>query len=187
MIGGEPCDAELVRAARGGDDAAFAQLVRRYETLVFSLARRSLADASSAQDIVQETFVSAWRALDRYDTDRPLAAWLRTITLNKVRDRRRRSLVRRAIFAPFFSAEEVDTSHDPTPGAETQVGDRQRLERLQRGIERLPDHLRESLVLTTLEGLSQKEAALLLGTTAKTVETRVYRARRRLAAMLEVS
>lgn len=177
-------DADLVAAAQSGDDAAFAGLVRRHEGLVHRLAMRLLSDPTSAQDVVQETFVAAWRALHRYDPSRPMEAWLRTIALNKVRDRSRRALVRRFILAPFAREVEVEKRQDPSPDAETTVADRQQLDRLRIAITKLPDNLRESLVLTALEGLSQQEAAELLGVTPKTVETRVYRARQRLTEQL---
>lgn len=185
MISADASDAELVRLSRDGNDAAFSLLVRRYEVMVYRLAKRSLADASAAEDVLQETFVSAWKALDRYDVERPLGAWLRTITLNKVRDRRRRALVRRLVFAPLAAERDAEAHLDLLPDAEEQVGDRQQLDQLQRAIAGLPDRLREALILTTLEGLPQQEAADLLGVTPKAVETRVYRARQRLAEIVK--
>jgi RNA polymerase sigma-70 factor (ECF subfamily) len=71
------------------------------------------------------------------------------------------------------------------PDAETEIADRQALEEVSRAIEHLPIRLREALVLVTIDGRSQREAAELLGVTEKTIETRVYRARQRLREKLD--
>lgn len=182
---GEQDDAELARRAAAGDEPAFGQLMRRHKGALFAFARRHVGDPEAARDIVQESFVSAWKALGRYDPARSFPTWLRAIALNKCRDRGRRLLVRRLVLgersidapgAPDYA----DGGLDP----EAQAERAQRLARLEAAIARLPAQLKEPLILTHLEDYSQQAAADLLGVSVKTVEMRVYRARKRLAEWL---
>jgi RNA polymerase sigma-70 factor (ECF subfamily) len=179
-LAGERSDPELAALAAGGDDPAFAELVRRHQDGLFRLLRRYLGSADEAQEAAHEAFVAAWRALKRYDPERPFAAWLRTIAINKARDRGRRRAVRRLVFGEAAGPEPAD----PAPGADQSLIERERLGRLERAIAALPAKLKEPLILTALEGLSQKEAGDLLGVSPKTVETRAYRARKLLAERL---
>ena len=91
-------DADLVGQALGGDDHAFTLLMRRHKAGLYRFVRRYVGDADGAVDVVQESFVAAWRALRRFDGRRPFGVWLRAIALNKCRDRGRRQLVRRLAF-----------------------------------------------------------------------------------------
>ena len=184
MTSPEASDAELAGRAAGGDHRAFDLLMRRHKVGVHAFARRYVGDADAAYEVVQDTFVSAWRALKRYDRARPFHVWLRAIALNKCRDRGRRASVRRLIFSDRGEAPEGLLQADPGPGAEASLIDRQRLATLERAIAALPAQLKEPLILTVFDGLSHAEAGALLGINAKAVETRVYRARRRLAEAL---
>ena len=77
-------DASLAVAARQGDQAAFAALMRRHKGWLYRFIRRYVADRDDAYDVLQESFVSAWGALARFDPERPFEAWLRRIALNKL-------------------------------------------------------------------------------------------------------
>ena len=96
MSGGE--DADLVRRCLSGDQRACRDLVRRYERPVYSVLMRVVRRAEDAEDLVQETFVKVFRALDRYDTERPFAAWVFTIASRlgtvKARIHRARALMK---------------------------------------------------------------------------------------------
>jgi RNA polymerase sigma-70 factor (ECF subfamily) len=180
-----PDDATLVGLALNGDDAAFRQIMSRHRQAIFRLARRYLGDPEAALDIVQDSFVAAWQALARYDRDRPLSAWLRAIALNKCRDAARRAFLRRVILGQAdVSGPEALAHADPAEDPEASLMGRERLSRLDRAVAQLPEGLKEPLILTVFEGLSQPEAAAVLGLSAKAIEVRVYRARRRLAALL---
>jgi RNA polymerase sigma-70 factor (ECF subfamily) len=179
-------DAALARSAAEGDDKAFAELVRRHKESLYRLLRRYTGDSDEAYEAAHEAFIAAWSALKRYDPNRSFGAWLRTIAINKARDRGRRMLVRRV----FFGSKDLEDSEvlekaDPEPGAEHQVLEAEQARRLDRAVSRLPAALKEALVLTAFEGLSQLEAAETLGVSVKTVETRVYRARKLLIDQLE--
>ncbi len=177
-------DAELVARVLRGEDAAFTALMRRHKSWLYLFVRRHTPTSEDAYDIVQESFASAWRALKRYDPAWPLDAWLRQIALNKCRDRARKDAVRRRVQS-FLGASPKDEPLDTAAPADAVEIANETLRRLNAAIARLPPRLREPLVLTALQGLSQREAAELLGSSVKVVEMRVYRARKQLAAMLD--
>jgi RNA polymerase sigma-70 factor (ECF subfamily) len=181
--GGEHDDAALVAAALDGDTGAFSALMSRHKQGLYRFVRRYVGDADEAFDLVQESFVACWTALDVYDSTRPFSTWLRRIALNKCRDWSRRRQVRRF----FFGAVSLDA-----PGAarffpSTRPDDdaiEKRLAALNVAIAGLPRALKEPLLLTVFEQLSHQEAARLLGVSAKAIETRLYRAKKRLREVL---
>ncbi len=177
-------DAALAARAQKGDRSAFNLIVRRHQEPLYRFIRRYVGDADEAYDLLQETFVSAWQALGRYDPARPAATWLRRIALNKCRDWGRRRVVRKF----FYAAKKLDET-TATPDVSTSPNSEDNTElalaRLDRAIAALPVQLKEPLLLTAFEGLSQAAAGETLGISAKAVETRVYRARKLLAEALK--
>lgn len=183
----DPSDASLAIAARQGDHAAFATIMRRHKGWLYRFIRRYVADRDDAYDLLQESFVSAWSALSRFDPERPFEAWLRRIALNKCRDRARRNAVRRAALALLGLGKGGGVEDDSTPAPDLSAASDHALRKLEQAIAGLPRQLKEPLVLTTLEGMSHKDAGEFLGINSKAVETRVYRAKRRLASVLDPS
>ena len=182
---GDSHDAELARRCLAGDRAAFSRLMARHKGAIHGYIRRYVRNPEDAGDLLQETFVSAWRALSSYDPARPLNVWLRRIALNKCRDHGRRAGVRRVLSTLVDGAgRETQSVRDPGPGAEAALLAREGVQALETALAALPDGLRDPLVLTALEGLSHAEAAAVLGLSAKAVEVRIYRARAKLAAAL---
>jgi RNA polymerase sigma factor (sigma-70 family) len=182
----EPPDAVLASRAAKGDQRAFALLVERYKAPIYRLLYRYLSDADEAHEAAHEAFIAAWAALDRYDPNRPFGAWLRTIAINKARDRGRRRAFRRMLFGSNArNNAEVETKADPSATPEESLAEQDALRSLERKIADLPGHLKEALILTALEGYSHKAAGDILRVSPKTVETRVYRARR--ALLLQMS
>ncbi len=183
----EATDAELVARVLRGDEPAFTALMRRHKSWLYLYIRRHTRSSEDAYDVLQESFASAWGALKRFDQSRPFDIWLRRIALNKCRDRARKETVRRRVFAFVgLPAETIEAAPDTSRSAESSGIADQTLKRLNEAIARLPDNLREPLILTALEGLSQKEAAEVLGVTPKVVEMRAYRARKQLAQALNI-
>jgi RNA polymerase sigma-70 factor (ECF subfamily) len=182
----EATDAELVARVLRGEEPAFTALMRRHKTWLYQFIRRHTPTAEDAYDILQESFASAWGALGRYDPARPFDIWLRRIALNKCRDRGRKEAVRRRVFALIgLPPETVEQAPDPAAGPDqARIAD-ETLRKLDEAVRRLPAGLREPLVLTALQGLSQREAAEVLGVTPKVVEMRAYRARKQLAQALD--
>jgi RNA polymerase sigma factor (sigma-70 family) len=178
-------DADLVRRARAGEQRAFSELMARHKHWLYRFIRRYVGDADEAYDVLQDAFVSAMANLNRYDPYRPFEAWLRRIALNKCRDRARREAVRRAFGLSRRGPEETESVADTAEGADDQLASTAALKSLEQAIAALPAALKEPLVLTALEGLSQKEAGDILGLSAKAVEVRVYRAKRQLAELID--
>ena len=177
-------DGELAALAIAGQQPAFAEIMKRHKGQLHRLAARMIGDDDEALDLVQETFVSAHQALKRYDPERPMRAWLARITINKCRDWRRRRVVRRLISFVLPIEHAVDTP-DHAPTSDTVAADREEMAQVANAIAMLPVNLRETLVLRTIDGMTQSETADVLGITEKTVETRLYRARARLAELTE--
>lgn len=177
-------DAQLALAARAGDQAAYAGLMRRHRDAVFRLTRLHALDDTEALDLTQEAFIAAFSALNRFDPDRPFRAWVLRIALNKCRDWSRRRKVRRLLTftRPIDEAAEIS---DLAPDPEAALQSAEAVARIRRALQELPAKLREPLVLCAIEGMSQDDAATLLGVSRKTVETRIYRARQKLSAELE--
>jgi RNA polymerase sigma-70 factor (ECF subfamily) len=183
VIGGDLTDEALAARAARGDERAFSQLVVRHKESLYRLLRRYTGDSDEAYEAVHETFIAAWAALGRYDPARAFGPWLRTIAINKARDRGRRMAVRRFFFGG--GEDDLASAVDPGLAADDTLQQRQVIELLDQAVARLPDTLKAPLLLTAFEGLSQQEAAAILGVSAKSVETRVYRARRALAMSLD--
>jgi RNA polymerase sigma-70 factor (ECF subfamily) len=178
-----PNDAFLVAATLAGDESAFAVLVGRYKRSLYRYVHRYIRDESEAQDILQEALIAAWRGLKSYDPQRPLEFWLRRIALNKCRDRARRQAVRR-ILMPWSGR--AGEAADPAPGIDESMIENEQQRLARDAIDALPDRLRDPLILTALEGLSQGEAAEILGITVKAVEGAVYRAKKQLTETLRL-
>jgi len=175
-------DDTLIAAALGGENAAFSALMARHKAPLYRFVRRYVGDADEAFDLVQETFVASWSALASFERGRSFPVWLRRIALNKCRDWSRRRHVRKF----FFGARPLETAAGimPAPAADDAAPEA-RLAALDAAIAALPATLKEPLLLTVFEQMSQAEAAELLGVSAKAVETRVYRAKQRLRVALK--
>lgn len=180
-------DGDLARAALAGppaaSQAAYRALMDRHRATAFRLARHHCGDDDAALDVTQQSFISAFAALRRYDPQRPFAHWLARIVLNKCRDRARRDKVRRFLRL----ARSIEDAYDvaaPAPDPERQTADRQALSRTLSAVAELPAKLKDVLVLRTIEDMTQAETAALLGISEKAVETRLYRARVKLSEIL---
>ena len=184
MSDAQATDAELVAAVLAGDKTAFTALMTRHKGWLFLFIRRHAPTAEDAYDILQDSFASAWKALKRYDPARPFNAWIRRIALNKCRDRARREAVRRRVFSIVGLPAAEEAADEAARADEMQIAG-EAVRRLDAAVQALPLQLREALVLTALQGLSQREAAEALGANVKVVEMRVYRARKRLAEVLD--
>jgi len=177
----EECsDGELAALTIAGRQEAFAEIMRRHQAPLYRMIKGYVGNPEDALDLVQDSLVSAYKRLDTYDQSRPLRAWLSRIAINKCRDWARRRAVRRYLFAagPVPGQESVA---DLSPLLDKAAADKQDLERLWRAISKLPRNLKEPLILRTIDGLSQAEVASVLRISEKAVETRIYRARKRLA------
>ncbi len=176
-------DQELASFAVAGQQRAYRELMHRYKDPVYRLISNSIGDPVEALDLLQDTFVSAFSALDRYDRGRPFKIWVSRIALNKSRDWARRRAVRSffTFACPIEAAEEYESD---TPDPYSQAEGKAELLRVAKAMSQLPHNLREILVLRGVEELSQTETASALGISEKAVETRLYRARAQLKKLL---
>ena len=159
--------------------------MRRHGHAVFRLVRSCVGDADEALDLTQDTFIAAHRALFRYDSERLMRTWLSTIALNKCRDWGRKRTVHRLFSFAGPIDEEVMGILDDQVAIDDATADREELARVERAIAELPPALKETLVLRTIEGLSQSATAAALSISEKAVETRLYRARTKLREKLD--
>lgn len=179
-------DGELAERAIEGDRRAYSFLVQRYAGSLAQTARGFGLPETDIDDAVQEAFVAAWRHLGDYDPARPFRSWLFHIAVNKMRDVRRHRRVRRFLFgADRLDSVEGATLIDEAPDPERHAIATLDLQRIQRVLNDLSPSLREAIVLTAIVGLSQPEAALALGVSVKSIESRVARARSALAQLLD--
>lgn len=178
-------DASLAARSISGDRRAFGLLVDRHGPFLAKAARGIGLPESDVDDIVQETFVAAWRDLARYDPDRPIRTWLYRIAINKTRDALRHRRVRRF----FFGAaryEDVDEAQLVEPGASPEriAAGKHDLQRVHEVLDQLDRASREVITLHALLGVTQLETAQILNLSTKAVEGRIARARRRLGVIL---
>jgi len=169
-------DVDLVAQARQGREQAFNLLMQRHSPMVVRYLARLLGNMDDAQDAAQETFVALHRNLHRFDPSRTFVAWLFHIARNKGRD----ALRKRTAMRWLGSDDTVEQFATAAPAPDTEVSDRQTLERVDSAIQHLPEGLKTPLLLSAIEGLSHAEIASVMGLTPKAVEVRIYRARSKL-------
>lgn len=173
----------LVGRAKAGDRAAFGELVRRYRERIFALALHLTGDQCDADDVTQEVFLGAYRALDRFEGRSQFFTWVYRMAVNRSlnarRDRKRRNET--ALEDPRVErAVAVDAGGNPVLAAEL----RQTYARLLGALDRLPLQMRASVVLVTMQGLSHGEAAVVQQCSPGTIAWRIHEARRRLRKSL---
>lgn len=175
-----PDDLELALRAQTRDAAAFRAIMRRHNQKLYRLARSIMRNDSEAEDIVQETYVTAFAHLASFRGEATLATWLSRIAINEALGRLRRK--RRA--AAVIAAEPAgDARIIPFPLAvsgddpERTMAQRQILRLVEQATDALPDAYRTVFVARVIEGLSIEETADLLSLKPQTVKTRLHRAR----------
>jgi RNA polymerase sigma factor (sigma-70 family) len=173
-------DGELVALVLAGRRQLFATLMKRHKEPIFRLIMGYVGNAEDALDLVQESFVAAYRSLERYDVRRPFRPWVARIAINKCRDWARQRSVRQ-FFTRALSLDSAGSVADTAPTPDARAEEDEAMTELWRLIAALPPALKEPLLLCAIDGLSHAEAALALRISPKAVETRLYRARARLA------
>ncbi|HKZ73012.1 MAG TPA: RNA polymerase sigma factor [Steroidobacteraceae bacterium] len=169
-------DDGLIARARRGEARAFERLYREHSGRVYGLCLRLTRDVAQAEDCVQETFINAWRGLERFETRSSLATWLHRIAVNVVLGKRRR------VTPPIESLDEKPEAVDHEWQLETPV----EVEEIENAIGSLPDGARDVLVLCALYGYSHGEAAAMLGVAEGTCKAQLHRARHLLRDRLGV-
>ena len=181
-------ESELIRRCRAGDERAYRELVKRYQRQVYSIALRMVRSSEDAEDLAQETFVRMFRALDRYDLDRPFAAWLFTIASRLAIDHLRRKRIRPiSLFRRDAESDEEWTIEVEDPGLKPdEVTVHAEEETRSRDlIDSLPEHYRIVVMLRHQQDLSYEEIAEALKLPLGTVKARIHRARALLKNRIE--
>jgi RNA polymerase sigma-70 factor (ECF subfamily) len=164
--------ASLVGRAQNGDDDAFRELVLAHYDGCWRYARRALAEPSDAEDVVQEAFVRAHRALVRYVDRGHFRAWLFQILVNECRMANRSAIRRRRRFPALADGQDVPDVAAPVPEPEPELHGALALAHALAGLE--PEQ-REAIVLKYGEGLEYKEIARITGASESALKMRVKR------------
>jgi len=174
-------EADLIQHARQGDPTAWEALIQQHQTAVFRLAFLMLGTADEADDVAQETFIRAFRMLDRFDPTRPLRPWLLRITSNLARNHHR-SIGRHLEALKRFHQSEIEVQH---VSAERENWQHMEAQALWQAVRRLSSADQQMIYLRYFLELSVSEVAETLNIAPGTVKSRLHRALSRLRGVVE--
>ena len=184
----EESDLSLVQRAQRGESGAFDALVRRYQHKVVKLVMRYVRNPTEAEDIAQDAFIKAYRALSRFRGDSAFYTWLYRIAINTARNWLAAN--KRAPSTPSgFENEEGETFNESdvlTDGSnpESEMASRQIAETVNKAINDLPEELRNAIVMREIDGMSYEDIAESMNCPIGTVRSRIFRAREAIATRL---
>ena len=178
-------EAALIERARAGDEDAFEQIVVQHAERVYGALRRFGLEPRDAEEVAQEVFLRAWRALDRFEGRAQLSTWLYRIAFNEAQ--RRLGGRDPATVAPAPGGEDpvAAIADPPERGPAARALDKEFEVVLADALKQLPIQSRAAVVLRDLEGLSTKDAALAVGVREAAFKSRLHRGRMELRALLE--
>ena len=181
-------DQQLVERAQGGDKQAFDLLVSKYQRKLGRLLSRFIRDPGEVEDVAQDAFIKAYRALPSFRGDSAFYTWLYRIGINTAKNYLV-AMGRRAPTTTEFDADEAESFEDGeqlrdinTP--ESVLASKEIAATVQKAMEDLPDELRTAIELREIEGLSYEEIASIMNCPIGTVRSRIFRAREAIAARL---
>ena len=171
----------IIERCRQGDRDAYCVLVERYQSLVCTIARRMVGDADTANDIAQESFLSAYAGLRHFRFGSKFSSWLTSIVLNKCRDHLRAR--RETVGVDEIAEVRQNGRRDPEQeAAAVESG-----EALQRALNGLPADYREVIILKHIEELDYRSISEILGVSIPALKVRAHRGREMLRELLERS
>jgi RNA polymerase sigma-70 factor, ECF subfamily len=182
-------ESEMLRQLQAGDDQAFEQLVRAYGPALLTVARRFLHQEQDSQDAVQDTFLSAFRALPKFQGNSSLGTWLYRIAVNaclmKLRTRRRKPEISiEDLIAGYNSDGQTESVAALVATLDKSVAEHELQQHVREAIERLPEAYREIVLLRDIEQMSTEDTAHQLEIEEGAVKTRLHRARLALRSLL---
>lgn len=184
----EQTDKQLVARAKKGDKRAFDFLVLKYQHKIFSLISRYIKDSDEIQDVAQEAFVKAYRALPRFRGDSAFYTWLYRIAVNTAKNH----LVSRSRRPPGVDVDVSDAEFFEGPSAlkdietpENRLFGDELKQVVQTSIQNLPEDLRAALTLREFDGLSYEDIAEVMDCPVGTVRSRIFRAREAVEARVK--
>lgn len=181
-------DAELVARVQRGDKRAFDLLVLKYQRKIMRLLARMIRDPAEIEDVTQEAFIKAYRALPQFRGDSAFYTWLYRIAINTARNwqvanGRRPSTTSGGENADGETFDEIDNLTDiGTP--ESMLASRQIAETVNAAMQALPPDLRTAIMLREIDGMSYEDIAQAMGCPIGTVRSRIFRAREAIASQL---
>ena len=177
-------DVELVGLSMAGDDAAFSRIMRRYNRLLFRTARSILKNDDDAQEVLQEAYLRAWRALASFRADAKLSTWLVRIVINEALGWLRSQGSRESRIVPLHAVRdsemptaEMQMPANPDDQPERLLMRAQVRQQIEARIDALPDAFRTVFMLRGVQEMSVEEVAFALNIPEATVRTRFFRAR----------
>jgi RNA polymerase sigma-70 factor (ECF subfamily) len=187
-MGDRELDQELVERAQRGDKRAFGLLVEKYQRKLGRLLSRMIRDQAEVEDVVQEAFIKAYRALPNFRGDSAFYTWLYRIGINTAKNYLV-AMGRRPQVSNDIEVEDAENFEDgddlrtiDTP--ETELMSKQVAKTVNDTVAALPEELRTAITLREIEGLSYEEIATLMGCPIGTVRSRIFRARETIAEKL---
>ena len=179
----------LVEKAVQGDEMAFATLVEQYSSRIYSVCFSFLSNRQDAEDCAQETFIKAYRALDKFNYKASFYTWIYRIAVNSCHDYRRKHY-KTTVVSLNQDLETEDSSvtmqiADDKPLPDEIAESHEMKAMVQQEIEQLPDYLAQILILRDIESLSYQELADILNLNIGTVKSRLARARKQLMEQLK--
>src|SRR6266849_2577217 len=175
-------DAELIERCLRKDNAAWDGIVARYRRKVFHIAYKFTGKHDEAEDLTQDVFIKVFRALDKFNRDADFSTWLSSVARNYCIDHYRASKREREVLVEDLVAFDLAPASSGNPHRDLEDQDRRSF--LRRGLDMLPDQLREAVVLRALQGLSYQEMADRLALPEGTVKSRINRGREELSRLL---
>jgi RNA polymerase sigma-70 factor (ECF subfamily) len=170
---------ELIRQCLNGDADKFSLLVDRYKSMMYTIAYRMLGDQDAANDMAQESFISAYTGLKDFRHGSKFSTWLYRILMNKCRDYLRSGKNK-------ISIDEIaELRSDPKDTPEEAASTHQVSDAVQKALDGLPPEYREVIVLKHMEELDYREISQILGASVAALKVRAYRAREQLRGVLE--
>ena len=167
-----------VESIRTGDRAAFEQLMRQYNRRLYRLARAALRNDAEAEDALQDAYLAAYRAIDRFRGDSSLSTWLSRLVLNECFGRLRAPRRRQKVIPMVSPTQEMDSVAEPDSERPDRLLARTQMRALlERKLDDLPEAFRLVFVLRSVEELSVEETAQTLGIPEATVRSRYFRAK----------
>lgn len=184
-------DWPLVERTIAGDQRAYGLLVIKYQRRVQRLVGRMVRDVDLVEDITQETFIRAYRALHQFRGDAQFYTWLYRIAVNTAKKALLELKRDRTISESFFARDEEDEtslrqnepSSDETP--ESLLAAKEIAGVVNSAMDELPEELRQAVVLREIEGLSYEEISLAMACPIGTVRSRIFRAREAISAKVK--
>ncbi len=178
-----PDEHDLLARSLRRDPDAFGQLVERYASSIVSLAYRMVGERADAEDVAQETFLAAFKALPTFRADARFSTWLYRIAMNKCKDWLRTHRAGQGAAESEAEAAWAELAVDQATPERT-LTQRQIADHLERAIQKLPPLYREAFVLKHVEGLDYEEMEQIIGVNRDALKMRVYKARTQLCRML---